>query len=310
MRTSIAMCTYNGLPYLGEQLDSIRLQTRRADQVVIHDDGSTDGTPDFIRAYIDEHGLGDRWDFSVNGENLGFAENFHRAARECLDSCDLVFFSDQDDVWKLDKVERCASVMEECSEIDALCHEYDIVDGVGTVCPVKGQAAPAITGDGSIEKIPAHNGGVYIWLGWAMAVRSTFLERVEDYRFEGWAHDEWVWKCAQATDSLYVLHENLGSHRVHGGNATGHKIHDRARRIDECRMKMLGDREALCLAQDIQAPMETQNVFYRSAECGKLRLELLRERKLVNAVRLLGYLDAYQAKRSWFTELAIALKSK
>ena len=35
---SIIMSTYNGATYLEEQLDSIRLQTRQADEVVISDD--------------------------------------------------------------------------------------------------------------------------------------------------------------------------------------------------------------------------------------------------------------------------------
>ena len=39
---SIIMSTYNGTTYLEEQLDSIRLQTRQADEVVISDDCSKD----------------------------------------------------------------------------------------------------------------------------------------------------------------------------------------------------------------------------------------------------------------------------
>lgn len=310
MRTAIAICTYNGLPYLEEQLDSIRLQTVKPDLVIIRDDGSTDGTAQLVRDYIDRHGLCDSWDFAVNAKNLGFAENFHHAALACRDACDLIFFCDQDDVWKRDKIEACLEVMGGHLEVDVLCHEYDIIDGKGKVSPVTGQAAPLISGDGTLERIFAHNGGVYIWLGWAMVARSSYLGRIEEYRFEGWAHDEWVWKCAQATGSLYVLHRSFGSHRVHGGNATGHKVHARTRRIAECRMKMLGDREALRLARSSAAPRRVQKVFERAVRCGEMRLELLEERRFVNAFKLLCYLDAYQAKRSWFSEIAIALKSK
>ena len=57
MKTSIAMTTYNGMDYLEELLDSIRTQTRIPDEVVIVDDCSTDGTPDFVIDYIERYGL-------------------------------------------------------------------------------------------------------------------------------------------------------------------------------------------------------------------------------------------------------------
>ena len=308
VKSAVALCTYNGISFIEEQLDSIRLQTVQPDFVYIRDDGSVDGTVQYVEDYVKNHGLSGRWSIRVNERNLGFAENFHCAIAECQDICDVVFFSDQDDAWEPSKIEKCLAVMRSHHEVDVLCHEYDIVDGGGNISPVHGQASPAITGDGSLERVAAHNGGVYIWLGWAMAVRSSFLKRIEGYRFDGWAHDEWVWKCGQVSGSLYLLHERLGSHRIHGGNATGHKVRNRARRIDECRMKVFGDKEALRFAKDTHAPDSVARVFERSGRCGELRLELLEKRRLFNAAILLGYLDAYQVKRSWLTELMIALQ--
>ena len=48
MKTSIAMATYNGEKYLGEQLESFLLQTRLPDELIICDDMSTDGTIDIL----------------------------------------------------------------------------------------------------------------------------------------------------------------------------------------------------------------------------------------------------------------------
>ncbi|MDQ0663251.1 glycosyltransferase involved in cell wall biosynthesis [Arthrobacter ulcerisalmonis] len=50
---SVAMCTYNGAPFLSRQIDSILAQTVRPSQVVIRDDGSTDGTLRIIESYGD-----------------------------------------------------------------------------------------------------------------------------------------------------------------------------------------------------------------------------------------------------------------
>ena len=52
MKISVVMATYNGERFLREQLDSIRNQTRQADELIICDDGSTDGTVELVRKYI------------------------------------------------------------------------------------------------------------------------------------------------------------------------------------------------------------------------------------------------------------------
>ena len=44
MKISVVVSTYNGQNYLIEQLDSLRTQTRKIDQVLIADDQSTDDT--------------------------------------------------------------------------------------------------------------------------------------------------------------------------------------------------------------------------------------------------------------------------
>ena len=44
MKLSIVLSTYNGKAYITEQLDSILNQTRKADEVLIFDDCSTDNT--------------------------------------------------------------------------------------------------------------------------------------------------------------------------------------------------------------------------------------------------------------------------
>lgn len=307
MKTAVVMCTYNGEEFLREQLDSIRMQSAPPDRVIIRDDRSTDNTVSLASSYIEEYGLVG-WSIEANEHNLGFAENFHEAVLAVKDACDIVFFSDQDDVWFPNKIERCCEVLGRESSALLLCHEYDILNCQGNFEPAGGKASLGMRGDSSLEFVPAHNGGISIWLGCAMACRESFLQTIEEYRYEGWAHDEWTWKCSQVLGGCYLFHEALIHHRVHGGNLTGHKIHERGRRIAGVRRKMLGDEQALRLARDVNAAAKVQEIFNRSAECERLRLGLLEDKKLGNAVKLLGYLDAYQAKRSWFVELIMTLR--
>lgn len=104
---SIALCTYNGAAYLPAQWDSILQQTRLPDEVVICDDGSTDGTIDLL------HQLKATAPFQVhlflNPVQLGFNKNFEQALSRCTQ--DLVFICDQDDYWMPEKLDVMAAFM-------------------------------------------------------------------------------------------------------------------------------------------------------------------------------------------------------
>ena len=125
MTTSIAVALYNGARFLEKQLDSFRNQTQPADKVVFCDDGSKDNTVDMVRNYIEKYHLEDSWFLYENECNLGYAQNFYKAISLC--DTDLVFLSDQDDIWKEDKIEKMTTVMEEHPQIDLLSCKYAII---------------------------------------------------------------------------------------------------------------------------------------------------------------------------------------
>lgn len=101
MKTSVAICTYNGEKYLEGQLRSIVSQTVKVDEIVISDDGSTDKTFDIISEIKAESGAIIR--LLKNETALGVCANFDKCIKEC--SGDIIFLSDQDDLWYENKVE-------------------------------------------------------------------------------------------------------------------------------------------------------------------------------------------------------------
>ena len=101
-RLSVALATYNGERYLGEQLESILRQTRLPDELVIFDDASTDSTPAIVQEFAKAAPFPVR--FQINAERLGSTRNFEAAIRAC--SGDIIFLCDQDDVWYPDKIAR------------------------------------------------------------------------------------------------------------------------------------------------------------------------------------------------------------
>ena len=73
-RNSVCMAAYNGMSFIKKQLDSILAQIGENDEVIIVDDGSKDGTPDFIRQIADP-----RIKLYVNEKNLGVIKTFGKA---------------------------------------------------------------------------------------------------------------------------------------------------------------------------------------------------------------------------------------
>ena len=109
MKLSIVMTTYNGIRYIEEQLESIVNQERKADEVLIFDDGSNDGTPEFIEKYIIKNKLNNTWKVIVNEENKGWRRNFVEGIWSSTG--DLVFPCDQDDIWHKDKLKVMEDIM-------------------------------------------------------------------------------------------------------------------------------------------------------------------------------------------------------
>lgn len=101
------MCTYNGQPYLSEQLDSFASQTFTNWSLWASDDGSDDRTLDILECY------GIAWGnerISIrNGPRRGFAANFLSLACDPSIDADYYAFSDQDDIWNPGKLEVALS---------------------------------------------------------------------------------------------------------------------------------------------------------------------------------------------------------
>lgn len=94
---SVCMAAYNGERYITAQLQSILVQLSDNDEVVVVDDGSTDGTRDCVRSLRD-----DRIRLIEHEHNQGMSHTFEDAIRGASNS--ILFLSDQDDLWVPDKI--------------------------------------------------------------------------------------------------------------------------------------------------------------------------------------------------------------
>ncbi len=212
----IAVALYNGMRFLEEQLDTLRLQSRSADKVVLCDDGSTDGTPDFVRSYIEKYSLQESWLIVQNPTNLGYIRNFYKAMDLC--GTDLIFLSDQDDIWQPDKLQKMTDIMEARPEINLLSCRYGIINAQGQ--PQQSVVEGAAREDEQVVPIAVKDiMQAYRWPGMILCVRGDFFRTLLP-RIDGCdvAHDFMFCMCAADTKSFFEYGYLGAYHRRHDNN--------------------------------------------------------------------------------------------
>lgn len=213
---AVLMSTYNGSAFLKEQLDSILNQSHSDFVLYIRDDGSTDDTCDLIREYTDP-----RIRFS-QGENLGPSDSFFRLIGEAADA-DYLFFSDQDDVWYPDKLERMLAQIKKYDDIPTMVFsDFAMIDETGrkTHNSFYDYASVSLSGGAvGVEKILAHP----FVFGCASVINRKLAEYVQNPPTGIEMHDCWIALSAAAIGKLVYMPVQTIAHRFHSSNATGRK---------------------------------------------------------------------------------------
>lgn len=204
MKISVAMATYNGAQYLEAQLASFADQTLLPDEVVVTDDCSDDRTQSIIDHFARTA------PFSVvykqNKINLGYAGNFNEALT--LTTGDLVFLSDQDDVWYPEKIERIAKVAADKTYAWVLMNDAALTDG--------GLQATGVTKLGQIRSA-GFDDSAFV-MGCCAAVRRELLELCLPIPHDFPSHDNWVVQIAELMGRKVIVPEVLQYYRRHGSN--------------------------------------------------------------------------------------------
>lgn len=123
-KISIALCTYNGAAFLQQQLESFLDQIRLPDELVVGDDCSKDETLCILENFAARASFPVR--IQVNPQNLGSTKNFEQTILRC--GGDVIFMSDQDDVWLPCKIEKTLRVLEENPEVGFVFTDAALVD--------------------------------------------------------------------------------------------------------------------------------------------------------------------------------------
>lgn len=121
-KVDILLATYNGEKFLAEQLDSILNQTYKEFHLIVSDDNSTDNTVKILEEYANKDS---RITVYNQKQNLGVISNFEFLLSKVKSKYFL--FSDQDDIWLEDKIEKSLACLKE-NDSDVVFTDLMVVD--------------------------------------------------------------------------------------------------------------------------------------------------------------------------------------
>lgn len=222
MDLSIAMCTYNGARFLTEQLQSIAAQTRLPDELVICDDKSVDETPEILGSFAAAAPFPVK--VHINERNLGYIGNFENAVGRCTG--EIVVLSDQDDVWRGDKLELIEAEFLRSPKAGMVYTNAEIVDedlnSLGqTLWQRKGFGAgkQKMFAGGKAFDLLLADGYVY---GSSMAFRSEYRDLVLPFPLNTFfIHDNWIAFLISAVADVSLIDQNLIKYRQHRYQSVG-----------------------------------------------------------------------------------------
>lgn len=207
-KISVALASYNGEKFIGEQIDSILDNLRKNDELIVSDDGSTDNTISIVSEYQEKD---DRVKLLHNAHG-GVIKNFENALTHC--SGDYIFLSDQDDIWLPNKVDTVIPLLEKNTLVchNAIIFNSDTSEQIGSI-------QDKIGTNKTIFKNIIKNS----FIGCCMAFRRELLDVVLPFpdREDIHIHDWWIGLMAIKKGDVYFEKQSLLKYRIHSGNTLG-----------------------------------------------------------------------------------------
>jgi glycosyltransferase involved in cell wall biosynthesis len=208
---SAVVAAYQAERFIGEALDSILSQTRPPDEVVVVDDGSTDGTARELARFGERIRV-------IRQPNRGYQVAMSRAISEARG--DFVALCGADDVWKPRKLEWQEQAIMAHPDVDVFFGHAMLFGRVDAA-----QVRPPGTGVLD-DKLLRHSlFRVNSICCPSVALRRELFERLGPFveRFEGDDYDYWF-RCLRAGARFYYDPRVLMGHRRHEHNMTNDKM--------------------------------------------------------------------------------------
>lgn len=210
MKVSVAMAVYNGEKYVRDQIVSILSQLRKDDELIISYDESSDNSLSILTEFAQSDKRVKIYD---NPYKPGVVKNFQNAVEHCLG--DIIFLSDQDDVWLPNKVDKVLREFEN-PHVAVVIHDSKLTDSdlnVRFKSTFKLRGGVRTSFLGNIYRLS--------YIGCCMAFRFFYKELVVPFPTIYRSHDWWIGSMLSCGKTkIKAIDEALILHREHANNAT------------------------------------------------------------------------------------------
>lgn len=262
---SVVISVYNGQKFIFEQLSSILNQSVQPDEVLIIDDCSCDESITICQQFIEKNEL-KNWKIIQNSSNLGWIKSFQNGA--LLAKGDYIFFCDQDDIWKTNKIEKTLSIFH--LNKDAL-----VVGSYETL--LFPNSAKKNMSKQKMDYIKITENDIWNYVhnpnGCTMAISRRFIDLTKQYWIKDWAHDAQFWRLGFFLEGAYLIRESLIYHRITGVNVSRRKVHDKNERLAGIKVHLQHLRKLKCLI--IKLHLNHVNLLEWEEEGQQERLNLI-----------------------------------
>lgn len=210
MKISVALAAYKGEQYIAEQIESILCQLGENDEIVVSDDFPKGETRNAVLNLASK----DKRILYIEGKGKGVVKNFENALRNCTG--DIIFLSDQDDVWLPKKVESVVKEIENGASL--VLHDASVTDAFLNITD-KSYFSSHGSNASFVGNIAKNS-----FVGCCMAFTKELMLETLPFPKELPMHDWWIALVAlKKKHKIVLLREPLILWRRHGGNVTGGK---------------------------------------------------------------------------------------
>lgn len=201
-KISVVIATYNGEAFLKSQIDSILTQLPENAEIIISDNVSTDKTIEIIENYNSS-----KIKLVINRDKKGAKNNFENALNHATG--EIIFLSDQDDVWKPDKIKIS---LEYLRQSDIIVSDCDIIDEKNNVV-LQSYFARRKSGKGLLKNLWANT-----YLGCCIAFNRKVLDLALPFPEDIPMHDIWLGFIGELFFKTHFVKNSLVSYRMHNQN--------------------------------------------------------------------------------------------
>ena len=222
---AVALCTYEGRPWLESFLGGLVEQERPPDVLFVGDDGSRDGTIDLLREFA--RGAPFPVEITENPERLGATRNFEAVIARC--EADRVALADQDDVWHPEKLARLSAALD-AGPAGLVFSDADVIDESGRRT---GRRLWEGVGFTDRERRRFDESPLPVLLRRSVVTGATAMFRADardlvlpfpealDRPANPMLHDRWIALVLAGHGSLAAVDDPLIDYRVHPAQQTG-----------------------------------------------------------------------------------------